>query len=100
MISDDRRRDKKVKEKRCHKEGRYPIALAHERTMGSASPSLIGFFMGLGGRIPPLLDAFARRVASSFLGLTILSCTRDGSLYEIRIATRSRRSYPAALQEL
>ncbi len=31
----------KVKERRWSKEGRYPIALAHEGTMGSASTSLI-----------------------------------------------------------
>jgi hypothetical protein len=32
-----------AKRRRCHKEGRYLIALAHEETMESATPSLIGF---------------------------------------------------------
>jgi hypothetical protein len=34
--------DKKVRERRWRKEGRYLIALAHEGTMGSGSLSLIG----------------------------------------------------------
>jgi hypothetical protein len=35
---------------------------AHEVTMGSGLPSTHWLTMGIGGRIPPLLDAFARRV--------------------------------------
>jgi hypothetical protein len=41
------------------KEGRYLIGLAHEGTMGSASHTH-WHPMGIGGRIPPLLAAFAR----------------------------------------
>jgi hypothetical protein len=38
------------------KEGRYPIALAHVGTMGSASPSLIGSPWTSADRSPPLLE--------------------------------------------
>jgi hypothetical protein len=48
-----------VKARRWHKEGRYLIALAHGRTMASAAPFTHWLPMGIGGRIPPLLEADA-----------------------------------------
>jgi hypothetical protein len=76
----NREHDKKVKVRRRHKEGRYLIAHAHERTMKSGFPPLIdspwasadGFRRSLSRSHPGLV--------SSCFGLTVLSCTLGNEL--------------------
>ena len=69
---------KKVKEGRWTKEGRYLIALAHEGTMASASPSLIGSTWASADGFRRSLQRSSSSFAASSLGLTFLSCTRGG----------------------
>jgi hypothetical protein len=72
--------DKKVKE------GRYLIALAHEVTMASASPSLIDSSWASADGFRRSLKRSSSSFAASSLGLTFLSCTHIALDFEIRLA--------------
>ena len=66
--------DKKVKEGRWTKEGRYLIALAHEGTMRSGSPPLIGSTMDLGCAESVALALTHANSSASSQGLNPVSC--------------------------
>ena len=77
--------DKKVVEGQWTKEGRYLIALAHEVTMASASPSLIDSSWASADGFRRSLKRSSSSFAASSLGLTYLSCTRIALDFEIRL---------------
>jgi hypothetical protein len=77
-----------VNELRWSKEGRYLIALAHERTMGKRFPFTHWLIMDIGGRIPPLLEAFPLSALPYPPSCDFLLCIRRHPVARVFLAGR------------